>query len=122
MVDESPSNRQLEALINRNHADNREDILDLKTQFTRELGNLVAQLQQYVLKEVYDADRRAQAAREQAIEDRFKRNEQQAEADRASAADHHKTNRTLFWGGAAAVIAAVVTVVLTTWTAHGGVH
>lgn len=122
MADESPSNRQLESLINRNHADNREDILDLKTQVTRDIANLIAQLQQYVLKEVYEADKRALAARQEAVDDRFARNEQQAEADRAAAADHHKTNRTLFWGGAAAVIAAVVTVVLTTWTAHGGVH
>lgn len=124
MADEpyEPSNRALEALINRNHADNREDILDLKTQVTRDLANLVAQLQQYVLKEVYEADRRALAAREQAVADRFARNEAQAEADRREAAEHHKTNRTLFWSVAGLVIAAVITVAMTTWTAHGGGH
>jgi hypothetical protein len=121
-VADEPTNRALEALINRNHADNREDILDLKTQVTRDIANLVAQLQQYVLREVYDADKRALAAREQAISDRFARIEADTEADRREAASHHRTNRTLFWTVAGGMLAAVVTVVLTTWTAQGGVH
>lgn len=121
MADE-PSNRELENLIKRNHADNRDDVLDLKTQLTREVSTLVAQLQQYVLREVYDADKRALAAREQAIHARFARLEADAEIDRREAASHHRTNRTLFWTVAGGMLAAVVTVVLTTWTAHGGVH
>lgn len=119
---DEPTNRELVNLIQRNHADNRDDWLDLKTQFTRELGNLVAQLHAFVLKEVYEADKRALAAREQAIADRIARNEAETEAHRRETATHHRTNRTLFWTVAGGMLAAVLTVVLTTWTASGGVH
>lgn len=121
MADVEPSNRALESLINRNHADNREDILDLKSQVTREITNLVDRMQQYVLREVYDADRRAQAAREQVMNERLGSLQTQVNADRREAKDRHKSARTNFWMVAGGLLAAVATVVLTTWT-HGGMH
>jgi hypothetical protein len=55
MADEQPSLWDLQRLIERNHADSREDILDLKAQMARGVEQTDARFKEYVLREVFDA-------------------------------------------------------------------
>lgn len=55
MADEQPSLWDLQRLIERNHADSREDILDLKAQMARGHEQTDARFKEYVLREVFDA-------------------------------------------------------------------
>ena len=72
MADEQPSLRELKALIERNHADVREDYLDLKTQVARDATALSDKLQQFVLKEVFEAKEKAMLQRLEALEEAAK--------------------------------------------------
>ena len=71
MADE-PSLRELKSLIERNHADVREDYLDLKTQVARDATALSDKLQQFVLKEVFEAKEAAMLQRIAALEESAK--------------------------------------------------
>jgi hypothetical protein len=114
-VADEPTNRELENLIKRNHADSREAMADLK-------NHVDAQFRLYLLREVYEAREAAAALREKAQDDRMDRMEADQENDRRETASSHKTNRTLFWTVAGGMCASLLTVVLSTWFSHGGVH
>lgn len=55
MADEQPSLWDLQRLIERNHADAREDILDLKAQMVRSAEQTEQRFNLYLLREVFDA-------------------------------------------------------------------
>lgn len=71
MADE-PSLRELKNLIERNHADTREDYVDLKAQFGRDLANVLQQMQQFVLREVFEAKESAMLQRISTLEEAAK--------------------------------------------------
>jgi hypothetical protein len=71
MADE-PSLRELKNLIERNHADVRDDYLDLKTQVARDSTDLADKLRQFVLKEVFEAKESAMLQRIIALEENAK--------------------------------------------------
>lgn len=71
MADE-PSLRELKSLIERNHADVRDDYLDLKTQVARDSAALADRLQQFLLKEVFEAKESAMLQRIGALEEAAK--------------------------------------------------
>lgn len=62
----------LQRAIERNHADNREDILDLKAQLTDTKSTITAQLERFVLREVYEAQMAAMRERVSRLEDETK--------------------------------------------------
>lgn len=66
MVDETAL-RELRNLIERNHADAREDNLDFKQQTARDFAALGSRMDQFVLKEVYEAREAAGKARHDAL-------------------------------------------------------
>lgn len=63
MADEQPSLWDLQRLIERNHADAREDILDLKSQMARVAEQTDARFRLYLLREVFDAKEAAMLLR-----------------------------------------------------------
>jgi hypothetical protein len=71
MADE-PSLRELKNLIERNHADVRDDYLDLKTQVARDSTDLADKLRQFVLKEVFEAKESAMLQRIISLEENAK--------------------------------------------------
>lgn len=105
MPDE-PSLWDLQRLIERNHADNREDILDLKTQVTRDAAAISAQMERYVLREVYDAHKAALLQRVVALEEA-------AKASRAAV-------RGAVYAAVASVVASVLASVILAVILNGG--
>lgn len=101
MTDE-PSLRELKNLIERNHADNREDYVDLKAQVARDISNVLAQMQQFVLKEVFDAKESALLQRIATLE----------EAAKTAKAQNRLALMTAVGSVAATVIAAILMSVL----------
>ncbi len=100
MADE-PANwerRELKNLIERNHADTREDILDLKAQLTQFMAQINTRLDRYLLREVYQVKQEAQDRRIQALED--------------ERADNRRATRAAFLSAVVAVLVAIATVVL----------
>jgi hypothetical protein len=71
MADEQPSLWDLQRLIERNHADAREDILDLKTQLARSTADTEEKFRLYLLREVFEAKEAAREAREAAMVQRI---------------------------------------------------
>lgn len=76
MADE-PSLWDLRNLIERNHADAREDYVDLKSQVARDMASVLAQMQQFVLKEVFEAKETAMLQRIATLEEAAKTNRSQ---------------------------------------------
>jgi hypothetical protein len=72
MADEQPSLRELRNLIERNHADVREDYLDLKTQVARDMSSVLGQMQQFVLREVFEAKETSMLQRIASLEEAAK--------------------------------------------------
>lgn len=107
-MSEGPSLGELERLVERNHTEFREDILDLKTALAASAQAMAAQMERFVLREVYDTHR-------QALEARVKDLEDGAEANRAHA-------RTAIYTAIAAVVGAVVSAIVQALLYHGGVH
>lgn len=68
MADE-PSTGELERLIKRNHSETMADIAKLETQLAVALTNFTAQLKDYVLKDVYKAERDADRAQLKEVKD-----------------------------------------------------
>lgn len=125
-MDESPSNRQLEALIKQNHADNREALSDLKSDSRKAIDDLKTHVDQqfrlYLLREVYEAREESAAIRERAQDARMDRMEADQENDRREAVTHRRSKWLMFWTVAAAVAGGVATVVMTVLFVHGGGH
>lgn len=69
---DAPTLWDLQRLIERNHTDNREDILDLKAQGTRDSANIAAQMERFVLREVYEAREAGMLQRIHALEEAAK--------------------------------------------------
>ena len=76
MADE-PSLRELKNLIERNHADAREDYIDLKAQVARDMANVLNQMQQFLLREVFEAKEAAMLQRIATLEEAAKTARQQ---------------------------------------------
>lgn len=69
---DAPTLWDLQRLIERNHGDSRDDILDLKLQITRDSERNAAQFERYLLREVYDARETAMLQRIANLEDAAK--------------------------------------------------
>lgn len=78
----------------------------MQTNHARDLQSLVAQMERFVLREVYEA-------REAALAERLRRLEDEAERDR-------QIVRTAMWAGVSAVIAAIIGTILQVALAKGG--
>ncbi|MFI0481750.1 hypothetical protein [Actinomadura sp. 9N215] len=100
MIPIEPSNWELKSVIERNYAETREDIIDLKTQVARDSATYAAQLERYVLTAVYEAQRAAML-------ERIARLENQAESSRAAI-------RGAMYAAAASVVASLIVAVVTT--------
>lgn len=72
MADEQPSLWDLQRLIERNHADSREDILDIKNQMSRSVEQTDARFRLYLLREVFDAREASMLLRISNLEDAAK--------------------------------------------------
>lgn len=105
MADE-PSLRELKSLIERNHADVREDYLDLKAQVARDATTLAEKLQQFVLKEVFEAKEAAMLQRIITLED--------------SAKTARGQNRAAIMTAVGSVIATVLAAIILTAILGGG--
>lgn len=103
---DAPTLWDLQRLIERNHNDSREDILDLKAQAARDSANLAAQLERFVLREVYEA-------REAAMLLRITNLEQQAKDARAAV-------RSATYAAIASVIATIVAAIIMGYLTKGG--
>jgi hypothetical protein len=110
---DDPTLRELEQLIKRNFTDGRDDILDLKSQVQEHIRQLGTQMQQYLLVAVYQAEKEATRAREDAYVARIVRLETEATA-------RARGNRAAFWAAGGAVLAAVVGAVMAYLLAKGG--
>jgi hypothetical protein len=71
-VSDAPTLWDLQRLIERNHTDSRDDIIDLKAQVARDAAALAAQMERFVLREVYDAREAAMLLRIANLEDAAK--------------------------------------------------
>lgn len=71
-MSDAPTLWDLRQLIERNHTDSRDDIIDLKAQVTRDAASLAAQMERFVLREVYDAHKTAMLQRIDALEEAAK--------------------------------------------------
>lgn len=91
---DTPTLFELKALIDRNHADSREDIVDLKHQLAAVQVAITAQLDRFLLKDVY-------AAETAAFRDRVSRLEKEAEASRAAV-------RAAVYAAVTSVVASIV--------------
>lgn len=69
---DDPSLWDLQRLIERNHADAREDILDLKAQMARSVEQTDARFRLYLLREVFDAREASMLLRIGALEEMAK--------------------------------------------------
>ncbi len=105
---EEPSNGELARAIERNHTEFREDILDLKAALAANAQAMAAQMERFVLREVYDTQRQALEARVRALE-------AQADANRAHA-------RTAVYTAIAAVVGAIAGADIQALLYHGGAH
>jgi hypothetical protein len=74
---DEPSLRELKNLIERNHADAREDYIDLKAQVARDMANVLNQMQQFLLREVFEAKEAAMLQRIATLEEAAKTARQQ---------------------------------------------
>jgi hypothetical protein len=101
-----PTLWELKNIIERNYAETREDIIDLKAQVARDSQNYAVQLERYVLAAVYEAQRSAML-------DRIARLEQQAESARAAV-------RAALYAAAASVVASLIVAVITTTVLRRG--
>jgi hypothetical protein len=90
--------RAIKHLIERNHADTREDILDLKTQQAQFMAQINSQLDRYLPREVHQVKEDAQDQRIKALED--------------ERADTRRASRTASLSAVVAIVAAIATVVL----------
>ena len=97
--------RELKNLLERNHADNREDILDLKAQLARDVAHIIGQLDRYVLREVYAADKAA-------LEARLARMEREQEASRNAA-------RAAVYAAAGSIVATVLAAIILSQVLRG---
>lgn len=59
MSNEPPSLWDIQHAIERNYTDSKEDILDLKAQLSRQQEMIEMRFNQYLLKAVYDAEKKA---------------------------------------------------------------
>lgn len=67
-----PSLWEIQRIVERNHAETRDDIVDLKAQVTRDTAQLAAQLERFVLREVYEAREAAMLQRINVLEESAK--------------------------------------------------
>lgn len=72
MPDGAPTLWDLQRLIERNHTDSRDDIIDLKSQVARDAAALAAQMERFVLREVYEAREAAMLLRISNLEEAAK--------------------------------------------------
>jgi hypothetical protein len=72
VTDGAPTLWDLQRLIERNHTDSRDDIIDLKAQVARDAAALAAQMERFVLREVYEARESAMLQRISALEEAAK--------------------------------------------------
>lgn len=107
MADE-PSASELERLIERNHRETSADILDLKSQLTANVSTIISQFDRYVLAAVYEAREQARDERDRAQDERIKKLEDAAEAERKHRDEEAKANRRMY---KTAIITAVLSVV-----------
>lgn len=103
---DAPTNWDLQRLIERNHTDGREDILDLKTQVTNQANHIAAELQRFVLREVYEA-------REASMLARIGRLEEEAKT-------HRSQLRGAFYASLGSVVAAILTAIILAVIFKGG--
>lgn len=101
-----PSNGELQRLIERNHAENRDDILDLKTQVARDATINAQQMQQFVLRDVY-------AVEMAAMRERVARLEKEAESARAAV-------RGAIYAAVGSVLASIIAGVVLAMILKGG--
>lgn len=101
MIDEAMF-RELKGLIERNHTDSRDDLLDVKAQIEK----IAAQFERYVLREVYDA-------RETAMLQRISNLEEAAKTSRT-------TVRNAVYAAGASVFATVLATIILAVIFKGG--
>lgn len=116
MGDEQPSPRELHQLIERNHKDLVSDLRDMQTQHSAAIQTLIAQMQQYVLREVYHAEQTAQS-------ERIVRLEKQGETDRERAATEahsaRQTSRMALLTSIGTFLAALAVAAVSAWLRGG---
>ena len=103
---DAPTLWDLQRLIERNHADTRDDIVDLKAQIAHQSQQNAAQFERYVLREVYEA-------REAALLRRVEGLEQQQKDSKAAV-------RNATYAAVASVIATVLAAVILAVILKGG--
>lgn len=100
MADE-PSLWDLQRLIERNHADNKDDIADLKAQNARDTERIAKQLERYLPREVYNAREETRTATQNATDRRVASLEEDAKDTRRRAS-------TAFYAAIGAIISGIV--------------
>lgn len=100
MADE-PSMWDLQHLIERNHADGKEDIADLKAQLARDTAHITSQLDRYLPREVYNAREETRTATQNASDRRIGLLEEDAKDTRRRAS-------TAFYAAVGAIISGIV--------------
>ncbi|MGI5418648.1 hypothetical protein [Actinomadura luteofluorescens] len=113
MADVDPSLWDLQRLIERNHQDSREDILDLKSQLARSTADTDEKFRLYLLREVFEAKEAAHAAREQAMLQRIGVLEEGRKSDKSQI-------RGAIVTAVASVVATIVAAVLLAAILGGG--
>ena len=102
----------LERLIERNHAETGQDIARLEAQHATNHAALVAQLDRYLLTQVYDADERARRARDDARDERIKRLEKAAEEEQKRRDEDRTSNRRMLRSAIVVAVFGVVSTVI----------
>lgn len=114
---DEPTPRELERLITRNHAETTSDFQEIKAQHASNMSTLLAQLNAYVLTKVYEADERARAAVQSALDDRLRRVEEEQTNQRKRSEEeqiaNRRSNRTAIVMGFSGVVTGVAVVVIT---------
>src|SRR5688572_18916659 len=98
----SPSLWDIQRILERNYTDSKEDILDLKAQLTRQQEIVEMRFTQYLLKAVYDAEKKS-------WEERIDKLEREASATRARAT---QAVYTALASATAAILAGIVLAII----------
>lgn len=105
--------RELRNLIERNHADAKEDYLDLKQQVARDVAAIGARMDQFVLREVFEAKEVAKQAQHDVLASRIADLESERKTGRAAV-------RAAIFAAVAAVAASVATAIIVPVLTKGG--
>lgn len=116
----------LERLIERNHAETGQDIARLEAQQATNHSAVIAQLDRYLLTQVYEANERARLARDDSRDERIKRLEKSAEDEQKRREEDRAQNRRMLRSAIVVmvlgIVGTVISAAIVAVVVKGGAH